>query len=218
MYYLVYKITNIINGKFYIGAHRTVNKNDGYMGSGELIKKAIKKYGTENFKKEVLLECSSIKEMFDREREMVVIDNNTTYNISPGGVSPFDGGLDHISFSKKGNKILQDLMKNKKYAAQVRKRWYEAIAKSLRYKECLERRKTNPTFKGKRHTEETKKRIGMANSTAQRGRGNSQHGTMWITNEKEKRNKKVLVNSLIPNGWVKGRKMYNTQYHGDNNV
>ena len=49
MHYIIYKITNQINGKYYIGRHATKDVNDSYMGSGIGIKNAIAKYGVENF-------------------------------------------------------------------------------------------------------------------------------------------------------------------------
>lgn len=95
MFYLVYKITNVVNGKHYIGAHKTNDKNDGYMGSGVMIKNAIKKYGIENFIKEIMCECSSQEEMFAKEKELVRLDS-TSYNLKYGG----EGGWDYVNREK----------------------------------------------------------------------------------------------------------------------
>lgn len=88
MHYIVYKITNLINAKFYIGVHKTLNLNDGYMGSGVLIKKAILKYGPQNFKKEILKEFTSLEEAVKYEAELVTKDfvlEDNNYNIALGG-------------------------------------------------------------------------------------------------------------------------------------
>ena len=49
-YKFIYKITNNINGKIYIGQHITDRLNDGYKGSGIVIEQAFKKYGKHNAK------------------------------------------------------------------------------------------------------------------------------------------------------------------------
>ena len=88
--YTVYKITNNINQKTYIGVHKTNNPNDCYFGSGIAIKNAIKKYGKENFKKEVLFITEDKIDAYRKERELTLdyIYANT-YNMRLGGVGGF---------------------------------------------------------------------------------------------------------------------------------
>jgi hypothetical protein len=65
------------------------------------------------------------------------------------------------------------------------------------------------TFRGKKHKEETKKRIGEKNSNNQKGEKNSQFGTCWITNGIE--NQKIHKNDSIPKGWKLGRVVKNNE-------
>lgn len=47
VFYFIYCTTNMVNGKIYVGKHKTTRLNDGYIGSGKLLKHAINKYGRE---------------------------------------------------------------------------------------------------------------------------------------------------------------------------
>lgn len=88
MYYIIYQTTNLVNSKFYIGKHQTKDLNDDYLGSGRKIVEAIKKYGRNNFKKEILYICSSEHEMNEKEKELIseeFVNRKDTYNIGIGG-------------------------------------------------------------------------------------------------------------------------------------
>lgn len=54
----IYLTTNLINNKKYIGQHDG-EENDSYLGSGTYFLRAVKKYGKEKFKKEILEICDS---------------------------------------------------------------------------------------------------------------------------------------------------------------
>ncbi len=87
MYHFVYKTTNTINGKFYIGKHSTKNIEDGYLGSGRSIRDAIIKYGKENFEKEIIGFCANVKEAYELEEQLLkpIWDKCICYNRSCGG-------------------------------------------------------------------------------------------------------------------------------------
>ena len=89
--YLIYQIQNNINGKIYIGAH-CGTPNDRYMGSGNAIRAAIKKYGKANFTKTVLCECTDSESMYAKEAELVddaFVTRKDTYNVKHGGIGGF---------------------------------------------------------------------------------------------------------------------------------
>ena len=102
-FYIIYQITNLVNNKIYIGSHTTNNLNDHYWGSGNLIRKAIKKYGLKNFKKEILFTFTNKQEMLDKELELVneeFVQREDTYNLIVGGSFNISG---HIVVKDKDN-------------------------------------------------------------------------------------------------------------------
>jgi hypothetical protein len=88
MIHFVYETTNLINNRKYIGKHSTDNIDDGYLGSGKILLRAIKKYGKENFKREILIIVGSEDEAFEYEQKLItdeIVESNDYYNISHGG-------------------------------------------------------------------------------------------------------------------------------------
>jgi len=118
-YYLVYKTTNLINHFIYIGVHCTNKLDDGYLGSGTNILKAIKEFGKENFIREILFFCNSKEEMLQKEKEFVTNEfrnRKDTYNKNVGGGGKFNAlGLlvsqetrTKISLSNLGKKMSKE--------------------------------------------------------------------------------------------------------------
>ena len=105
----IYKITNLINNKIYIGKDTTSDPN--YFGSGLLIKRAISKYGINNFIKEVIDETDDYLELSKKEIYWISEYDSTKrdigYNISTGG----DGG-DTLSNHPELNLIKEKISKN----------------------------------------------------------------------------------------------------------
>lgn len=96
--YTLYKTTNTINGRYYIGVHKTEDPNDSYLGSGLAIKRAIAQYGRAAFVKEVLAVFDTAEEAFLAEQRAVVTasEDPLSYNLMRGGI----GGFDHINVAR----------------------------------------------------------------------------------------------------------------------
>ena len=149
----VYETTNLINGKKYIGK-RTCNcpiEEDKYIGSGKLLKKAIEKYGKENFKKEILQVCNSEEDAYKKEIELIhiynAVDNEKYYNLSEGG----------HGFTS--NEVKQ-LWKNEDYRKKIshaRKKLWENPQHRKHMKEIMSG--ANSYFYGKQRTNEEKEKI-----------------------------------------------------------
>jgi hypothetical protein len=106
MYY-VYRTTCLLNGKFYIGKHKTENINDGYIGSGKLLLKAVSEYGKDNFVTEILSCHKTDQQASLAERILIVRDREISYNLHEGG----NGGWDYLhSIGNHGGKRMRPIL------------------------------------------------------------------------------------------------------------
>lgn len=221
MFYLIYKITNTINNKIYIGKHQTKDKNDDYMGSGKLLLKAINKYGIDKFKKEILFECNSEEEMNQKEAEIVddeFVARIDTYNVKLGG----QGGWDFCNNNSEmqSNKAKNNWLKYGKehpilkgsqdfYNNMSEEEYNEYCSKlSMRLKLYYDSHEN--WWKGRTQKEESKQKISKALKGKYIGDKNSNYGHCWIYNDDLEENKSIdkkNLNQWIEKGWKKGRKM-----------
>ena len=201
VHYTIYKITHIDSGKIYIGKHKTDNIEDGYMGSGKMIKRAIKKYGIDRFNKDILHVFDNEQQMNDKEAELVneeFVLRTDSYNLCVGG----QGGFSYV-------KLNPEQREKQKRAARKSMNKLHREGKVPRNNNPINARKAlkekypNGTFAGKTHSEESKRKISLSSAVHQRGSKNSQYGTRWITDGTS--NKKIKNVDSIPEGWYRGR-------------
>jgi hypothetical protein len=199
-YYYIYKTTNLINGKYYYGMHCTDNLNDGYIGSGTILKRSINKHGKENFKTEILEFLPSKEMLIKREKDIIneeVLNDPNSMNLQHGG----GGGLS------------TDEHRKKFHAAGGRSVWMmfhdihrERMKTDMEYREkVLIKIRPNLDWTGKKHNEETKKKMSDLKKGTCYGENNTQFGTCWITDGID--SKKIKKDDVLPEGWKLGRKM-----------
>lgn len=123
MMYYIYEIKNLINGKTYIGrsCHSSKKRDRNYYGSGILIKKAIKKYGKNNFQKTILYDNIETKEEIILLEEKTIKEykdnNKAEYNLNLKGI-----GNDSSILTFKGLKHTEEWKKEASERAKLRER------------------------------------------------------------------------------------------------
>ncbi len=164
MYYYLYKITNKINGKIYIGVHKAKKINDGYMGSGKVIRSAIEKHGVENFEKEILEFFDDRTSMYDREKEVVNAEflmREDTYNLRRGGTGGFDF-INETGVSKFRGKIHTEetcraIGQKRKQAVEAGTFVYKPLSAETKTK--ISEKKLGQKYKSKPKSEEHRQKL-----------------------------------------------------------
>jgi len=179
----VYLITNLINGKQYIGKHTTDNLNDNYFGGGKLLSIKIKQYGKKNFKKEILeffddSDHLSIEEKYIKKYNTIVPNG---YNISPKGGhhtknSVSEETKNKIRNSQKGIKNENRGWKKGTKFSEEHKLKLSISHKGIKQKkESVEKRKIKHL--GRKNTEETKLKMSLA------AKGKRKNYVVWNKNK-----------------------------------
>ena len=168
VYYYLYEVTNLVNGKTYIGQHITDDLEDGYLGSGKALKSAIKKYGKDKFKKEILLfarnqQALNILEMMAVTPEFCARKNN--YNLKEGGNS---GRPNPEIREKMRQKKLGD--RNHNYGKPKTEEWKAKVSAAQKGKTVSKetRLKMSLACLGRKQSEETKRKIGVGSASWKR--------------------------------------------------
>ena len=210
-YHFIYRTTNLLNEKFYVGMHSTDNLDDGYFGSGKRLGYSVRKYGLENHKFEILEFLPSREELKKREAEVVnaeLLTNPQCMNLKFGG----EGGWDHtknMDLKSRNTKCNQRFVERFEDDKEFREAFILAGSKNLESGRIKKKEihGNNNFWLGQPHKDSTKNKISKSMSAATKGEANSQFGTCWICNDVEvKKIKKEELQTWLDQGWRKGRK------------
>lgn len=201
LYAIVYETKCIPTGKIYVGVHGQKNSPfdfDGYLGSGKLLKHAIKKYGEDSFVRRTLFVYDDYEEARKKEQEIVNLDfilRDDTLNISIGGT----GGNTTAGYTEEEKAEL-----HKRHKESVKKRDYTSrftpeYRKLLSVKAKKRIKKlphTIPNNRGRKHVG-----VGLKNIIEASRKKKGKH--IWITNGEISVH--FNVDDCIPVGWRRGR-------------
>jgi len=174
---VVYKTTNLLNNKSYIG--KDMHNNANYLGSGKALINAIKKYGKDNFKKEIIEECNDTIHLAEREEYWIkffnAVEDSNYYNICYNSHPPLATGREvsnetrkKISDAQKGDKGFwygkaQSEVSNLKRSESLRGKPKPPRSETHRQKLSESHKGKEPWNKGKKGvSEETRKKMSDA--------------------------------------------------------
>lgn len=193
MYGYIYLTTNLVNNKKYVGMHKSAYFDPDYKGSGKILWQAIRKYGWENFKVELLVECETPEDLYKSEESEIKVRDAVSspeyYNIKQGG----NGGwkINGVSI-KKGVKISDQARLNTSRA-------HQGVKLSLSHCKSI-----SDSLKGDNNplrgegSEVARQNLSLAMRGNQNGKDH-----VWITNGTE--NRRILLGEKIPEGFWRGQ-------------
>lgn len=202
MYYFVYKITNCINNHYYIGVHQTSDINDGYMGSGTRLHNAYKKYGIENFKRDIIMFFDKPTDMYDLERFLITpkeVHDDNCYNVKVGGYGGWDYAIKQRTketFSKisktRIEKGYKSPMLGKHHTEETKNKLRKPKSDDVKQKmsESAKKRGLKPML-GKHHTEETKQK--MRETRLKNGTSEKQRNSVIEANKRRVKKNKIKL-------------------------
>jgi hypothetical protein len=157
-YHYIYKTTNLLNGRYYYGLHSSNELEDGYLGSGTYLRRAIRKYGTDNFKREIVEFCKTRSELKSREREIVTLQEiakKECMNLRVGGSC----NLNLDEFCGENHP-----MYGKQHSVESKNKMSVSAFKRITSEKSREKRSElskgcGNNFYGKSHSDESKKKM-----------------------------------------------------------
>lgn len=207
----VYKTTNLLDGKYYIGVHKTSDPLDSYMGSGVRLIRAIRKHGIANFQKTILIECEDAELAYFIESHLVSdaqVADSRCYNMKCGGSG--GGTVGNRGYS--GRSHTAETRAKLRSNSLGRRHTDATKLKMIRKKSDAERQQISQSLMGLAKSESHKRKISgsvtkswtperkTASSRRMSGSNNHQHGTFWITNGSSN----AKSRGEIPDGWRRG--------------
>lgn len=207
-YHYLYKTTNLINNKFYVGMHSTDDLEDGYIGSGKRLRYSIRKHGKENFVREILAFFKDREELIAAEIEMVndeLIKEELCMNIMNGGNGGFISEEQQRYRSQCGGLKRAENLTVERLTEIGKLGGHAALEMGVGiFDENFEKY----DWTGKCHTEESKNKTSKTMKNYGLGKTNTQYGTCWIMKDNiNKKIKKEELQNYLLSGWTKGRKI-----------